>query len=115
MGALSRAARWGTIDKPLYLAQLALARAANGEKVTNLHVLQERLADAPCGQGYGQFVLGELSYALGDHKAAAHYLRLFVKRTAAGRVALQVALAGEITRARRLLRDLRSKLRNSRA
>ena len=31
-GALGRAARWGTTDKPLYLAQEALARRAAGER-----------------------------------------------------------------------------------
>ena len=77
--------------------------------------LHERLAEAPCGQGYGQFVLGELCYQLGDYEAASRYLRLFIKRTSGGRVALQVALAGEVLRARRLLRTLRTKSRNSRA
>src|SRR3954471_11066549 len=46
-GALSRAARWGTTDKPLYLAQHALARHAAGETAPQLRQLRERLADAP--------------------------------------------------------------------
>ena len=66
-GALSRAARWGTRDKPLYLAGLGLAQLAAGEAVPDLAELRERLSDAPCGQGYGQFVLGELCYALQDY------------------------------------------------
>lgn len=107
-GALMRASRWGTTEKPLYLAQAALARHASGEQNLDLPGLRERLTDAPCGQGYGQFVLGELAYVAGDFTAARHYLRLFVKRTTSGRVALEVALSGEITHARRLIRAMRS-------
>jgi tetratricopeptide (TPR) repeat protein len=111
MGALSRASRWGTTDKPLYQAQLALAQLACGEQVEDLDELRERLADAACGQGYGQFVLGELAYALGDYPAAKDYLQGFVKRTMAGRVALAVALQGEVERARQLLGQIRAQHR----
>lgn len=110
-GALGRAARWGTTDKPLYLAQQALARRAAGEAVADFRGLRERLADAPCGQGYGQFVLGELAFAEGDLEAAEAYLRAFLRRVTGGRVALEVALSGEIARARKLLRPLRGKAR----
>lgn len=112
MGVLARAARWGTTDKPLYQAQVALARLAGGDTAADLRRVRERLEDAPCGQGYGQFVLGELSYHLGDFSAARTYLRTFVKRSTGGRVALQVALAGEIAKARRLLARLRSGARS---
>jgi hypothetical protein len=111
IGALSRAARWGTTDKPLYRAQLALARISAGEAAGNLSVARERLEEAPCGQGYGQFVLGELAFHAGDFAAAERYLSAFVRRSTGGRVALEVALSAEITRARRLLRHLRGKRR----
>ncbi|HMJ16580.1 MAG TPA: tetratricopeptide repeat protein [Polyangiaceae bacterium] len=115
IGALMRASRWGTTDKPLYQAQVALARLANGESPgEDMGVLRERLADAPCGQGYGQFVLGELAYNTGDFSAAREYLRAFVKRSTTGRVALAVALEGEVGRARRLLTRIRQRSRNSR-
>jgi tetratricopeptide (TPR) repeat protein len=110
-GALSRAARWGTRDKPLYLAGLGLARLGAGERVTDLAELRERLSEAPCGQGYGQFVLGELCYALEDYAGAVRYLRAFLKRVTGGRVALQVSLSGEIMRAKRLVRRASGKLR----
>jgi tetratricopeptide (TPR) repeat protein len=103
-GALSRAARWGTTDKPLYLAGWGLARLAAGEEVPELSELRERLSDSACGQGYGQFVLGELSFALSDHAGAARYLRAFLKRVTGGRVALEVSLSGEIRRAKQLIR-----------
>jgi tetratricopeptide (TPR) repeat protein len=109
VGALSRASRWGTTEKPLYLAQVALARRAAGEITPDFGALRERLAEAPCGQGYGQFVLGELAYGEGDFTAARQYLRLFIKRTTSGRVALEVALSGEIAHARRLLRAMRTR------
>jgi hypothetical protein len=111
-GALSRAARWGTTDKPLYLAGLGLAQLAAGEAVhDDLAELRERLSDAPCGQGYGQFVLGELCFALEDYAGAVRYLRAFLKRVTGGRVALQVSLSGEIARSRSLIRRASQKLR----
>jgi tetratricopeptide (TPR) repeat protein len=112
-GALMRASRWGTTEKPLYLAQAALARRAAGEPNLDLSGLREQLSDAPCGQGYGQFVLGELAFELGDFATARQYLRLFIKRTTSGRVALEVALSGEIAHARRLLRAMRPKQRGA--
>jgi tetratricopeptide (TPR) repeat protein len=112
-GALSRAARWGTTDKPLYLAGLGLARLASGEAVPELELaeLRERLSDAPCGQGYGQFVLGELCAALHDDAGTVRYLRAFLKRVTSGRVALQVSLSGEIKRAKQLIRRAAPRLR----
>jgi tetratricopeptide (TPR) repeat protein len=111
IGALERALRWGTTDKPLYAAQVALARLAAGEVVTDLDELREALSDSACGRGYGQFVLGELAFSAGDFEEARRYLTGFVRRTSAGRVALSVALSGEIRRAERLLSLLRGKVR----
>jgi tetratricopeptide (TPR) repeat protein len=104
--ALARAALWGTTDKPLYRAQLALARRATGQHVPELEALRDALDDAPCGQGYGKFVLGELAVCLGDLDEAVACLGSFVRRTSAGRIALQVALERELAKARRLLGEL---------
>jgi len=106
IGALSRAVRWGTSDRPLYAAQLALARLAAGDASADLAALRKHLSEAPCGQGYGQFVLGELAYHEGELELAQTYLRRFVQRSTSGRIALAVALEGEINRARTLLRQL---------
>lgn len=110
-GALARAARWGTTDKPLYRAQLWLARRAAGESVGGAASVRERLEEAPCGQGYGQFVLGALAFEQRDAAAAERYLTAFVQRATSGRVALEVALAAEVAHARRLLRRLRARRR----
>lgn len=111
-GALSRAARWGTTDKPLYRAQLALARCASGESVS-IETFRERLEEAACGQGYGQFVLGALANEQRDYAAAERYLTTFVRRTTGGRIALVVALSGELAFAKRLLRGIRARRRRS--
>jgi tetratricopeptide (TPR) repeat protein len=103
---LSRAARWGTTARPLYAAQVALARRAAGDDPGRLEDLRDRLEEAACGQGYGQFVLGELSFHLGDYATAKRYLEGFIRRTATGRVALAVALSAEIRQAKRLLRTI---------
>ncbi|MBX3208567.1 MAG: tetratricopeptide repeat protein [Labilithrix sp.] len=101
--ALSRAARWGTKDKPLYRAHLALARMAAGEEVDDLQETITQLAEAPCGQGYGRFVLGHLAYAAGEWTAAKRYLEAFLRRTTASRPALGIALEGEVRMTRATL------------
>jgi tetratricopeptide (TPR) repeat protein len=95
--ALARAARWGTRDKPLYRAHLALVRIAAGERVADLQAMIEDLSKAPCGRGYGRFVLGHLAYAAGEFASARRFLEAFVRgaqthpNPAAG-----TSLAGEI-------------------
>jgi tetratricopeptide (TPR) repeat protein len=101
--ALARAARWGTKDKPLYRAHLALAQLAAGEEVDDLQDTINELAEAPCGQGYGRFVLGHLAYAAGEWAAAKRYLEAFLKRTTASRPALGIALEGEVRMTRATL------------
>lgn len=101
--ALARAARWGTKDKPLYRAHLALVRVAAGEHVDNLQDTINQLAEAPCGQGYGRFVLGHLAYAAGEWPVAKRYLEAFLRRTTASRSALGIALEGEIRMTRATL------------
>ena len=103
--ALHRAARWGTRARPLYRAHLALSRIAAGEKIgeRDLQETINALAEAPCGQGYGRFVLGHLAYAAGEWNAARRYLEAFLKRTGTSRPALGIALEGEVRMARATL------------
>lgn len=102
--ALERAARWGTHDKPLYRAHLALVRIAAGEYVDDLQSMIDDLAAAPCGRGYGRFVLGHLAYAAGERAAARRFLEAFVRGAqTAERPELQMALAGELEMTRATL------------
>jgi tetratricopeptide (TPR) repeat protein len=95
IAALQRATRWGTTDKPLYRAHLALAKLANEEDVDDLQKTIDALAEAPCGQGYGRFILGHLAYAAGEHRAARRYLDAFIQRIET-RSARGIALQGEV-------------------
>jgi tetratricopeptide (TPR) repeat protein len=106
IAALERALRWSTNAKPLYAAQLALAQVAAGEPHESLRILWDTLHDAPCGQGYGQFVLGELACKLGENQEARRCLEGFIRRTNSGRVALAVGLSAEVRRAEALLQEL---------
>jgi len=107
VSALTRAARWGTTDKPLYVGHLALARCAQGESLVNLDGIIDQLEAAPCGQGYGRFVLGRLCSYAGRRDEAIRYLQAFVRRTHRGRPALSIALEGELAEARRALTEMR--------
>lgn len=108
--AFERAVRWGTTARPLYQAQLMLARLCADPEApcdpAQLGEVRAALEAAPCGQGYGRFVLGELAHRQGDWSAARRYLDEFVERADRGRVALRVGLAAELDRARSLLKGL---------
>lgn len=103
VGALSRAARWGTSDKPLYQGHLALALIAAGESDVDTGTHIDRLAEVPAGQGYGRFILGLLAIHDRRPREARAYLQSFVERTEQGRPATCIALDGELTRARKAL------------
>ncbi|MCL2778705.1 MAG: tetratricopeptide repeat protein [Polyangiaceae bacterium] len=94
--ALERALCGAKADKPLYRAHLALVCIAGGRDVSDLQATIDALAKAPCGQGYGRFVLGHLAYAAGEWGVAKRYLEAFLSRTFASRPALGIALEGEI-------------------
>ncbi len=104
--ALERAVRWGTRDKPLYRAHLALTRIAAGERVEGLQSTIDDLAAVACGQGYGRFVLGHLAYASGTWDVARRYLEAFLTRSDSARGArraVELALCGEIEMTRSTL------------
>ncbi len=106
IGALTRAARWGTRDKPLYQGHLAVVQCESGETVEGLGALIDRLSEVPAGQGYGRFVLGQMAYFDRRWGEAKKYLEAFVQRSTSGRVAVAIALGGEIEAARRTLASL---------
>ena len=106
VAALTRAARWGTTDKPLYQGHLALAKSAAGRQVRQIGGLIARLEKCPAGQGYGRFVLGQLAFRLKQWDKAARYLEAFLKRTEEGRRATAISLEGEVKLARETLRAI---------
>lgn len=107
LGSLLRAERWGTSDKPLYKAHAALARLSNGERAPGAKRAYSELAKAPCGQGYGRFVLGQLAHKLGRDDDAILHLDAFVRRTRSARPVLGISLAGELAAAEETLQELR--------
>lgn len=108
IGALERAARWGTTDKPLYQAHTVLARLSRGEHVPDAAQALERLEQAPCGQGYGRFVLGQLAYHLRRWDDAKRHLEAFVQRIGQARPAMALSLADELSSATATLSKMRS-------
>ncbi|EYF04228.1 tetratricopeptide repeat protein [Chondromyces apiculatus] len=106
IAALSRALRWGTTDKPLYLGHLAVVQRERGVESPELGPLIAQLAAAPAGQGYGRFVLGHLAFLDGRWDEARAYLEAFVRRSSSGRAILAISLEGEISRARETLARL---------
>lgn len=106
IAALSRAARWGTTDKPLYQGHLALAQLAAGQTVPNLDYLISRLADVPAGGGYGRFVLGLLARHAGRHEDARKWLLSFIERSTTGRRVMAISLRGEIEAARQAIEEI---------
>jgi tetratricopeptide (TPR) repeat protein len=104
---LRRALRWSAADRPLYAGHLALARFALGCAMPEIDEVIEHLELAPCGQGYGRFVLGHLCWRAGRPRDALRYLEAFVRRTEAGRLALRIALQGELEMAKRTVAELR--------
>ncbi len=106
IGALTRAARWATTGRPLYLGHLAIARCASGQRVPRLEDLIARLAEEPAGQGYGRFVLGQMAFHAERWDEARRHLEAFIRRTISGRAATAIALDGEVARARETLAAL---------
>jgi hypothetical protein len=101
--ALAGAVRWGTSDKPLFRAHLALVRMAAGEHVEGLQATIDELAAAPCGRGYGRFVLGHLAYSTGAWESARRFLEAFVRRTEGAGSVRVLSLAAELAMSRATL------------
>ncbi|MEI8254195.1 MAG: hypothetical protein WCJ30_00830 [Deltaproteobacteria bacterium] len=102
LAALDRALRWSTQTRPLHRAHAALVRVDRGETVEDLDALVADLEAAPCGEGYGRYVLGCLVFHAGDRRVGARFLREFLRRNV-GDPLREATLAGEILAARALL------------
>jgi len=106
--SLGRGLRYATDDRPLLRAQDAWVALETGELVEDLEDIRQTLANARCGQGYGQFVLGMIAHELGDLPAAMTHLRAFLRRNARVDVAKGITLREELRRARAVLASLTS-------
>jgi tetratricopeptide (TPR) repeat protein len=106
LAALDKALRWSTARRPLYRAHAAAVRLDAGQSVDDLAAIVSDLELAPCGEGYGRYVLGRLFEHMNDPARARKFLREFVRRNAADPMKA-ASLAGELARARKSLRSLR--------
>ncbi|HEY5960651.1 MAG TPA: tetratricopeptide repeat protein [Polyangiaceae bacterium] len=114
---LRLAVRWSTTDKSICRAQLLLAEidadhlnVDDADIQQDLLRLREELETSDHQRGYAEFVLGEICVLLDDQPSATAYFDSFLARTAHGRVAMQVALQGEIRHAKRHLALLKRRL-----
>jgi tetratricopeptide (TPR) repeat protein len=106
VNALARAVRWGTTDRPLYLAHLVVVCCERGDVVPDIGEVFEHLRAVPAGQGYGRFVLGQLAYFDRRPDEARHYLEAFIARSTSGREAVAISLRPEVAKAQETLASL---------
>ncbi len=104
LAALDRAIRWSTTARPLHRAHAAVLRVDRGENPDDLPAVVSDLELAPCGEGYGRYILGLLYLGLGERARARKYLREFLRRNL-GDPLKEATLAGELQRARKSLRS----------
>ncbi len=110
LAALDRATRWSSVTRPLHRAQAAMVERSRGATVTDLDEIVADLDASRASEGYGRYVLGTLAHWSDDHERAAAWLREFVARNE--RDPLRAAtLAGELARARAILRGDRARSR----
>ena len=106
--SLEKGLRHAQADRPLLVAHEAYVLLDAGEAVEDLQAIRQDLASAPCGQGYGQLVLGLIAHAIGDRLAARTHLRAFLRRNASADEVKQATLREELRRARLALAELES-------
>lgn len=106
LDAFSKAARWATEDRDLYLAQQALVEAEQGRTHADLEELRSRLESDEAPKAYSLWVLGELCVLLGDAAAARSYLQCFLARQCDAPRAKALALKGEVAHASALLSQI---------
>jgi len=108
LAAIRKGLRYAHRDRPLLEAHGAYIRLEDGRPVRKLASLRQTLAEAPCGAGYGQFVLGMIGMLIDDHDAARVHLRAFLRRNAKIDEAKRLTLREELRRARLALAELES-------
>ena len=110
VSALTRAARWGTTDKPLYQGHLALARCAAGRgRAGDPPRSSSAWPRCPRARGTGASCSASSPTAPSAGTRRAATWTAFVKRSESGRAAVALSLAGEIALARKTLAGLEEK------
>ncbi len=100
LSTITRGLRYSHKDRPLLKAHAALLRLEAGQPVRKLTATRQALAAAPCGQGYGQYVLGMIAVHLEDGPAATVHLQAFLRRNADIDEPKRLTLREELRRAR---------------
>jgi tetratricopeptide (TPR) repeat protein len=112
LSALERAVRWSLSTRPLHRAYTALVQIDAGrhpKEIEHLSEMIQELECARCGEGFGRYVLGLLQAARGEDVRAIEHLQHFIERNANDPLR-SIALAGELRRARAMLRTLRRRM-----
>lgn len=105
--AYEAALRWASTHRPLYRAQLELARlAANDRPQVSLEELNHELEDAEFSLGYSDWVRGEILFLMKDYALAKKFLLQFVERLAEANPLKVATLRLELLHAQRLLSQL---------
>ena len=108
LASLKKGLRLAQKDRPLLTAHAAYVKLDAGRAVPELQTIRETLAAAPCGQGYGQYLLGMIAHLIGDRAAAETHLRAFLRRNARLDEAKALTLREELRRARLALASFAS-------
>ncbi|MEM7603761.1 MAG: hypothetical protein AAF411_00280 [Myxococcota bacterium] len=108
VAALEKGLLFSTKDRPLLVAHGALIDIENGGVPEELTRIMTELDRAPSGEGYGQYILGMISYHIGNIPKAIGHLRAFLRRNARLDEAKALTLREELRRARLTLAALDS-------
>lgn len=103
---LDKGLRGASRDRPLLKAHAAYITLEQGDGVEELGKIRSELAQAKCGQGYGQYLLGMISVHMGDDRAAGVHLRNFLRRNARIDDAKAMTIREELRRARLALSQI---------
>lgn len=108
LATLRRARRWATRDRALIKAHEAYIRLDAGKAVRDLSGTLRALEKSRSREGYGQFLLGMITWHMGDARRAAPHLRSFLRRNASADEAKALTLREELRRARLTLAKIES-------
>ncbi len=108
--AYETALRWASTLRPLYRAQLELARrAASDVTEMTLEEVNEQLRESGQSVGYADWVNGEVLFLLREDERARGYLNRFIERLSDANPLKVASLRLELLHAQRLISQLNSR------